>query len=51
LKNGVLSIIEDKKSIRERKIDLEIRKMDLQEKKMMMEVEERKSLERHSALP
>jgi hypothetical protein len=41
LKDGVLSSIEDKKSIREREIDLETRRMDLEEKKMKMEVEER----------
>jgi hypothetical protein len=41
LKDGVLSSIEDKQSIREREIDLETRKMDLEEKKMKLEIEER----------
>jgi hypothetical protein len=41
LKDGVLSSIEDKHSIREREIDLETRKIELDEKKMKMEIEER----------
>jgi hypothetical protein len=41
LKDGVLSSIEDKHSIREREIYLETRTIELEENKMKMEIEER----------